>query len=564
MAAARDGQGGAAGSTELEADARRRGQRWQSAAAGSLLRCCEPAGRRLRVAVLLSGGVDSSVALRLLLAAGHSCVAFYLKIWFQVLRLTISKLHTVVTSMLGDAMRVRPTWVVSPRLTTLALAQEDFRNSWSACPWEEDLQYAQAVCDEVGVELRVVPLTHEYWDMVVTHSVAEIRAGRTPNPDMLCNSRIKFGAFYNAIDFSNFDRVASGHYARLERLPTADPSRLPSTGNEHVALLVSADEAKLVAFGRVRLFFAADLACPLNPTQHLIALLVPVQVKDQTYFLSHLTQEQLFRALFPLGHLPKAEVRRLADDMGLPNRGRKDSQGICFLGKVRFNEFVAAHLGEREGCILEAETGELLGTHRGYWFHTIGQRQGLGLSGGPWYVVAKSPDDNVVFVSRDYYSEDKARRVFIAGLFNWISGSPPPATARLLCKVRHSPRSYSCSLQFLDNAESDALMAGVQERSSSSEKAVVTLAEDDQGLAPGQFAAFYDGDICLGSGVILETGAPLEAATIPSPAAMQAARASTRSVVVGPRKSKVHQRERAAVAAAAGRLALSADAAAVC
>eukprot|EP00850_Spirogloea_muscicola_P015895 SM000125S26100 [mRNA] locus=s125:291752:295371:+ [translate_table: standard] len=539
MAAARDGQGGAAGGAELgeEAELWRRALRWPGDA-GGLLQCCEPAGRRLRVAVLLSGGVDSSVALRLLLAAGHSCVAFYLKIWFQVPRLSSTVQST--SSPRGQATycsyddvwgryRVRATWVSSLELAMLALAQEDFRNSWSACPWEEDLQYAQAVCDEVGVELRVVPLTDDYWDLVVTHSVAEIRAGRTPNPDMLCNSRIKFGAFYDAIDFSNFDRVASGHYARLERLPTADPSCLLSTSNEHVALLVSADE-----------------------------------VKDQTYFLSHLTQEQLFRALFPLGHLPKAEVRRLADDMGLPNRGRKDSQGICFLGKVRFNEFVAAHLGEREGCILEAETGKLLGTHRGYWFHTIGQRQGLGLSGGPWYVVAKAPDGNVVFVSRDYYSEDKARRVFTAGLFSWISGSPPPANAHLLCKVRHGPRRYSCNLQFLDNADSDASSAGVQEHTSGSEKAVVTLAEDDQGLAPGQFAAFYDGEICLGSGVILETGAPSEAATIPSPAAMQAARASTSFAMAGPRKSKVHQRERAAVAAAAGRSLLSADAAAVC
>ncbi|KAH7298960.1 hypothetical protein KP509_25G066900 [Ceratopteris richardii] len=266
----------------------------------TFLTCSEP-GEKLRVGVLLSGGVDSSVALRLLLAAGHSCTAFYLKIWFQ----------------------------------------EDFENFWSSCPWEEDLKYAHAVCDEAGVELQVVQLTDHYWKHVVAHMIEEYKAGRTPNPDVLCNSRIKFGVFLEHVKDMGFDRIASGHYARVVRVNK-------DSGEVHSILQLSADK-----------------------------------VKDQTYFLSHLSQSQLSKLIFPLGCISKDEVRKIAEWLGLPNKHRKDSQGICFLGKVKFSDFIARHLGEQEGRILEAETGNYLGNHRGYWFYTIGQRQGLRLSHGP-------------------------------------------------------------------------------------------------------------------------------------------------------------------------------------
>ena len=140
--------------------------------------------------------------------------------------------------------------------------------------------------------------------------------------------------------------------------------------------------------------------------------------KDQTYFLAHLSQRQLSRLSFPVGGLPKSRLREVAAAAGLPNAGRKDSQGICFLGKVKFSEFVAEHLGERPGAIVELETGERIGTHRGVWFHTIGQRSGLGLSGGPWYVCAKNTDANIVYITRDYYSVDKERNKFRVGSFN--------------------------------------------------------------------------------------------------------------------------------------------------
>lgn len=373
---------------------------------------CSIPGKCLKVAVLVSGGVDSSVALRLLHAAGHSCTAFYLKIWFQ----------------------------------------EDFENFWSECPWEQDLAYAKAVCNQVDVPLEVVHLTDEYWERVVSYIIEEYRNGRTPNPDVLCNTRIKFGAFMDAIGSMDFDYVASGHYANVLH-PSADKLEKPSL------LELSGD-----------------------------------MVKDQTYFLSHLDQSQLKRLVFPLGHIPKDEVRKLATNLALPNKDRKDSQGICFLGKIKFSEFVARQIGEMEGVILEAETGDFLGKHRGFWFYTIGQRQGLRLPGGPWYVVEKDVKNNVVFVSRNYYSVDKRRRVFRVGSLKWLSGLPPEITSELKCKVRHGPSFYRCSMT-IEPGE------GIHQ----GDIAVVHLSEDDQGLAAGQFAAFYQGTTCIGSGVILES-----------------------------------------------------------
>lgn len=374
-----------------------------------VLQGCESVRAPLNVAVLLSGGVDSSFALHLLKRAGHNVQAFYLQIWFQ----------------------------------------EDFRNYWDSCPWEEDLSYCQQVCKDAGVELHVVPLTDEYWDRVVAHSIAEIKAGRTPNPDILCNSRVKFGAFYEYLashQDHKFDRIASGHYARIIR------------GDD--------------------------------PDEPVRLALAPDAVKDQTYFLAHLTQAQLSRVMFPLGSLNKVEVRALAKAAGLPNQARQDSQGICFLGKVKFSEFVEQHLGVWPGCIIEEETGEVLGYHQGFWFHTVGQRRGIPLNGGPWYVTQKDVHTNTVYVSRNYYSLDKERNLFTCENVNWIT-KPPDVASHVLCKVRHGPVLYNCDVCFT-NADRSAV--------------AVRLECNDQGLASGQYAVLYQDGICLGSGVIQTTG----------------------------------------------------------
>jgi tRNA-5-taurinomethyluridine 2-sulfurtransferase len=352
------------------------------------------------VAMLVSGGVDSSVALRLLLDQGYQVTAFYLKIWLED-----------ELAYLGD------------------------------CPWEEDLAFVRQVCDQAGVPLEVVSLQKEYHEQVVSYTLAEIKAGRTPNPDILCNSRIKFGAFYNKID-AGYDYVATGHYAQKREL------------NNQAYLYKSPDS-----------------------------------IKDQTYFLAHLSQNQLKRALFPIGHLDKPQVRELAQYYNLPNKIRKDSQGICFLGKLKFSDFIRHHVGEQVGALIEHETHKHMGYHKGFWYYTIGQRQGIGLPGGPWYVVAKDPVANTVRISKTYYEPDKVRDNFNIQNMLWIAGQPE-ATQPLYVKLRHGARKYSCTLHKLADTNYQ-----------------VKLDERDQGIAPGQFAVFYQDNYCLGAGVISESPA---------------------------------------------------------
>jgi len=362
----------------------------------------------MKVAVLLSGGVDSSTALWQLKRSGCAdLTAYYLKVWLED-----------ELSYMGD------------------------------CPWEEDLSYAQAVCDQADVPLRVVSLQLEYYERVVEYALSELRAGRTPSPDIFCNQRIKFGAFFEHIDDS-YDKVATGHYARV-------------------------DESD----GLYRLKRAPD------------------PVKDQSYFLSHLSQFQMSRVLFPVGELLKSRVRDVAHELNLPNMDRRDSQGICFLGKIRYPEFIRHYLGEREGPIIEAETGEVVGTHRGYWFHTIGQRQGLGLGSGPWYVVRKNIAGNEIYVSHSNHVSDRARSRFRIGNLNWIAGAPV-RTADLHAKLRHGPELNRCTISGLDATGSPVM----------TEDAVtldVAIERPDRGVAPGQFAVLYDGEVCLGGGMILE------------------------------------------------------------
>lgn len=363
----------------------------------------------MKIAVLVSGGVDSSVALRLLKDEGHELTAYYLKIWLED-----------ELSFLGE------------------------------CPWEDDLAYVRAVCEQASVPLEVVPFQKEYWERVVSYTVNEVKEGRTPNPDMLCNARIKFGAFFDFLAkksnpelvegydiLGGYDKIATGHYAWTESV------------NGQAILKMSPDP-----------------------------------VKDQTYFLSQLSQDQVSKALFPIGRLEKSEVRKLAEEYGLPNAKRKDSQGICFLGKIPFDKFLEYHLGKRPGKIIEFETGEVLGEHDGFWYFTVGQRRGIKLPGGPWYVVKKDAEKNEVFISHGAHHELLARDTFVVGGLNWIRGTRPLKTA-LQVKIRHGAKMYPATLEYLENGMLN-----------------VTLKEKDPGLAEGQFAVFYDGDICLGGGVI--------------------------------------------------------------
>lgn len=350
----------------------------------------------MKIAVLVSGGVDSSVALRLLKDEGHELTAFYLKIWLED-----------ELSFLGE------------------------------CPWEDDLAYVRAVCAQAGVPLEVVPFQKEYWERVVSYTVNEVKEGRTPNPDMLCNARIKFGAFYEYIANRGFDKIATGHYAWTE-----------------------------------------------SRDGQAVLMMSPDPIKDQTYFLSQLSQEQVRKALFPIGKFPKSEVRKLAEQYELPNAKRKDSQGICFLGKIPFDQFLEYHLGKKPGKLIEFETGEILGEHDGFWYFTVGQRRGIKLPGGPWYVVKKNAETNEVFISHGAHHELTARDMFQVGGLNWISGKRPEKT-ELQVKIRHGAKIYPATVEYLEG-----------------NKVRVTLKEKDPGVAEGQFAVFYDGVVCLGGGVI--------------------------------------------------------------
>lgn len=351
----------------------------------------------MKIAVLASGGVDSSVALKLLQQQGHDVTAFYLKIWL-----------------------------------------EDELSFLGSCPWEEDLGYLREICTAGHIPLQIINLQKEYHEEVVAYALREIRAGRTPNSDLLCNSKVKFGRFYEVIG-DQFEAVATGHYADITII-------------NGIHYLTRAKDSW----------------------------------KDQTYFLAHLNQQQLKRALFPLGPYLKSEVRELAAQFDLPNQKRKDSQGICFLGQIKYNDFVRFHLGEKPGELRNIDTGELVGKHKGYWFYTIGQRKGIELSGGPWFVVEKDIINNIVYISNNYRSEDKKRNHFEVEELHWISGPPTPEQLQNLeVKVRHGEMDYSAHLQILENQLGNVSIDGT-----------------DQGFAAGQFAVFYSGKICLGCGTI--------------------------------------------------------------
>ena len=351
------------------------------------------------IAVLLSGGVDSAVALKLLQEQypNSSITACYLKIWLE---------------------------------DELAFLGE--------CPWEEDLDYVHRICEQCQVPLEIINLQTEYLERVVDFALDELKAGRTPSPDIHCNERIKFGAFFEKAQ-TQFDLVASGHYAQVHT----------------------------DAQGRAHLLRAPD------------------PIKDQTYFLSNLSQNQLQRICFPIGHLPKSQVRVLAEKYDLPPKQRKDSQGICFLGKIPYREFVKHHLGEKEGDIINFETQKVLGQHEGSWFHTIGQRKGLGLGGGPWYVVHKDYERNIVFVSHQDHYLELAKNDFSLRDINWINPLPSVPDLALDFKLRHGPVLTSGRLSM-----------------SSASAGSVQLVNSDPGIASGQHAVIYHHEECLGGGII--------------------------------------------------------------
>lgn len=358
----------------------------------------------MRVAVLISGGVDSAVAVRRLLDQGHDLHLFYIRIG------------------------------------------RDDHSDGSGCAAEEDIEMCSFIARRYALPFDIVTLHDEYWAHVMDYALRTVKAGLTPHPDMMCNKMIKFG-FFEQRWGHEFDKTATGHYATT---------------------LLGSD-------GLTYLGTAAD------------------PVKDQTDFLSQISYGQLDHALFPIGDLPKSEVRALAEAAHLPNAKRKDSQGICFLGKINYNDFLRDKLGTLPGRIVDIESGRVLGEHKGYWFHTIGQRKGLGLSGGPWFVVGKDVPSNTIYVSRGYDTELQYGRRINLSEMHWITRDPWPEECdgvEVTFKNRHTPEFTGATL-----------------RRTSPGNYILDSESKIQGIAPGQFATIYTPDrrICLGSGMITLT-----------------------------------------------------------
>ena len=314
-------------------------------------------------------------------------------------------------------------------------------NDEGDCSAEEDIEMCTYIARKYGLPFEVVSLHREYWDHVMEYALRTVKLGLTPNPDMMCNKMIKFGFFEERWGHA-FDKTATGHYA--------------TTTERNGKIYLSTARYKK---------------------------------KDQTDFLAQIDSVQVSHLLFPIGDLLKQEVREMAVSAKLPNASRRDSQGICFLGNIDYNAFIRRHLGERQGAIVELETGKILGFHKGYWFHTIGQRKGLGLSGGPWYVVAKDVDTNTIFVSNGYGTEKQYGKVLKLAEFHFITDDPwgeMESPVEITFKNRHTPDFTSGLL--------------IKEGKSYS----ISSKEPVQGIAPGQFAVVYDKKrhICVGSGVI--------------------------------------------------------------
>jgi len=361
-----------------------------------------------RVIVGMSGGVDSSVAALLLRDAGTPIAGLFMQNWAE--------------------------------------------DGSGECRAEDDRRDAVAVCGRLGIPIHFRDFSAEYWSGVFEHFVAEYAAGRTPNPDVLCNREIKFRHFLDAARELGAEKIATGHYAAVEQRD-----------------------------GRWQLLRAADRG------------------KDQTYFLHQLGQEQLAATLFPLGGLAKADVRAMAREAGLPTAAKKDSTGICFIGERDFRSFLSQYLPAREGE-MQTPDGRVVGRHPGVFYFTLGQREGLQLGGlrgfdaAPWYVVGKDVARNVLVVDQGSDSPYLRSTRLWSEPAHWIGGSPPA-------------RRFECTAQTRYRQPEEPCQVSIDESSGSLE---VVFRNPQRAVTPGQSVVLYDGDACLGGAVIAATDAPLE------------------------------------------------------
>ncbi len=379
------------------------------------------ANANTRVIVGMSGGVDSSVAAWLLKQQGYQVEGLFMKNW-------------------------------------------DEDDGTEYCTAMTDLADAQAVADAIGIPLHTASFAAEYWDRVFEHFLSEYSAGRTPNPDILCNKEVKFRAFLDYAVTLGADFIATGHYTRQR--PLQDGS------------------------GR------AQLLKGLDPN------------KDQSYFLHAVSGERIARTLFPVGELEKPEVRRIAETQGFVTHDKKDSTGICFIGERKFTDFLKQYLPAQPGDI-ETPDGQVIGRHQGLMYHTIGQRQGLGIGGlsefgdEPWYVAEKDLTRNVLIAVQGKQHPLLYARGLVSGPIDWVAGAPPAGQFRCKAKTRYRQPDQECEVQVLNG------------------NVKVVFDDAQRAVTPGQSVVFYDGDVCLGGGVIEETWRDGEALPARATAATQ-------------------------------------------
>lgn len=338
------------------------------------------------VVVGMSGGVDSSVAASLLVEAGHTVTGVYMKNWSKDL----------------PGMK---------------------------CPWAEDLADAKRVAVQLGIDFKVYDFEREYKQRVVDYMIAEYQAGRTPNPDIMCNQEVKFRLFLDAARADGAEMIATGHYAQ-----TNDG----------------------------RLYQAVDAS------------------KDQTYFLYRVREDALRQTLFPLGGYTKQQVRELAKERGLWTATKKESMGVCFVGSVGIRDFIGEYVQAVPGKIIEKETGSELGMHDGAIFYTIGQRHGLAVGGGlPLYVVGKDMQANAVYVSKNLNDESMWKQSIALEQMHWIADAPQDESG-LRVRLRHRGALLDCDYK----------------------DGTLQLHEQERAVAPGQSAVLYQGDECIGGGIV--------------------------------------------------------------
>jgi tRNA-uridine 2-sulfurtransferase len=349
-----------------------------------------------RVVVGMSGGVDSSVTAHLLKEQGYDVVGIFMKNW-------------------------------------------DDTDENGVCTADKDFEDVRKVCDQIGIPYYAVNFEKQYWDKVFSYFLEEYKAGRTPNPDVMCNKEIKFKAFLEHAVTLGADYLATGHYARVQ-----------------------------FEDGEYKMLRGVD------------------DNKDQTYFLNQLGQEQLSKTMFPLGEIPKPEVRKIAEEAGLATAKKKDSTGICFIGERNFKEFLSGYLPAQKGE-MQTFDGEVKGKHDGLMYYTIGQRHGLGIggSGEPWFVAGKNLEKNILYVVQGFHNEHLYSDSLTATNVSWVSNKQPEQTFTCTAKFRYRQQDTMVTVQVIDE-----------------DTVEVIFKEPVRAIAPGQAVVFYDGDVCLGGATI--------------------------------------------------------------